>query len=503
MRKLLDTEQDVQRGQLHLTARAWALLVALPLLLPGGPARAQKITRGPYLQAVGDGEITVVWDQNTASAAEVRYGPGATSLTQVVKSSSALHHEVKLTGLQPGQTYHYAVTKGSAKLSSTLTFPSAVKPSTPFRFIVFGDTRSDHVAHQKQINAMAAVNDVRLFINTGDLVADGGLQTDWDTFFQVEQPLMGQVPLFPVVGNHDEDGGKISLYKQHFVVKGAPAGLEAYYAFTYGNARFIVLDSHVNVDPWYICALAGKLYDACFKPAQLGWLKQQLTSASTAAGIQHIFVLLHMGPYSSKDGRTGYAQLRELLPLLKTHGVRAVISGHDHYYERGVSGNGIPYIITGGGGAGLYTVGKPSPQPHTVITNTSVHHHCIFDIKGPQVSVTVKALTGKTIDQFVLGSPAPDGGPPPVDAGPTADQAGPSPDAPPADSAPADSAAAADGPTATPDTGASASPDAPAGEPPPDPGGCCRLGGAASPGRGPLQALLVLVVVLLLRRRTH
>ena len=36
--------------------------------------------------------------------------------------------------------------------------------------------------------------------------------------------------------------------------------------------------------------------------------------------------------------------------------VTAIFSGHDHYYERGFSESGIPYVITGGGGATLEKV---------------------------------------------------------------------------------------------------------------------------------------------------
>ena len=34
--------------------------------------------------------------------------------------------------------------------------------------------------------------------------------------------------------------------------------------------------------------------------------------------------------------------------------VALVISGHDHYYERFRSANGVTYVVTGGGGYDLY-----------------------------------------------------------------------------------------------------------------------------------------------------
>jgi hypothetical protein len=478
------------------------------LLCCSAPAAGQKLVRGPYLQWVTTTSIYVVWDQDKASAAEVRYGPSPTALTQSAASPSGTHHEVQLTGLQPGKTYHYVVYQGSKKLAATAsTLPTAVKGAAPFKFLLFGDTRSDFVTHQKQIFAMANEPQVRFFFNTGDLVASGDVQADWNDFFKAENTLIRRVPLYPVLGNHDEESGKYPLYAKHMVIKGSSPAPEAYYAFTYGNARFIVLDSHVNVDAWYLCALAGKLYDECFKPAQLNWLTKELQAAAAAPAIQHTFVLIHMGPYSSKQGRSGYAQMRDLLPLFKTYGVRAIFSGHDHYYERGISGNGIPYVITGGGGAGLYAVGLPSPQPHTVIKNQSIYHYNVITINGSQVSVTVKSLAGAVIDQYTLGAPAPDGGVGPADGGAPLDLATDSigaADVALTDTTGADTAKASD--TAAADS-AEASDHGGAGQesgPGPDDGeaGCCRISGPAGPGPGSLiLATIVGLLFLWVRRR--
>jgi hypothetical protein len=469
------------------------------LLLLGSSAYAQKLTRGPYLQWVTGGTIVVAWDQDQPSTPEVRYGLQP-PLTQVATSTSTgTHHEVTLSGLQAGSTYTYAVHQGNKKLSAELSFRSAPPPSAPFRFLAFGDTRSDHVEHQKQIYAMTLEQDVGFYVNTGDLVASGDVQSDWDTFFTVEYPLISYVPLFPVIGNHDEDSGDYSLFAKHFVIKGTSPAPEAYYAFSYGNSRFIVLDSHVHVDPWYLCALQGKLYDACFKAGQLNWLKQELQQADADPAILHIFVLIHVGPYSSKQGRTGNAQMRELMPLFKTHGVTLILSGHDHYYERGTSGNGIPYVISGGGGAPIYAIGAPSPQPHTVATNSAIHHYCVFDVNGAQIDATVKTADGKTIDTFQITGPtppAPDGGPPPIDSAPPQLDAGPLPQLETGPSPGQDVA----GPTQL-DAPSTGSIDGTGGAPTdPEEGGCsCRVVTRDDVGAFPLLFLLLLAALLLRR----
>jgi hypothetical protein len=112
-----------------------------------------------------------------------------------------------------------------------------------------------------------------------------------------------------------------------------------------------------------------------------------------------------VGPYSSHPGRTGNGQLRDLLPLLERRGVTAVLSAHDHYYERGLSPQGVTYVISGGAGAPLYDIGEPCAFPHTVAANASVHHYVVVDVDGEAVHLTAKTLDGAVLDETALTSP--------------------------------------------------------------------------------------------------
>ena len=407
---------------------SWILAALVATLIPASAA-AQKITRGPYLQQVTPTSIYVVWDQDKASAAEVRFGLTKSYTGKVASSSKGTHHEVKVTGLTPNSTYYYAVYQGTAKLSADLTLPSGVNSGTPFRFVVLGDTRSDKVAHGNMVTAISLEPKVRYYINTGDLVSSGEIQKEWDEFFQIEKMVLSHMPLYPVIGNHDEKSGKAPIYKKHFVLPANSPDPEEYYSFDYGNVHFIALDGHINVDEWYLCALKLKFYDGCFDDKQAAWVTKDLKAAAADSKIDHIFVLIHMGPYSSKPGRMGYAQMRDLMATFKTHKVTMVISGHDHYYEHGVSPNGIHYAISGGGGAPLYAIGPPSLLvPHKVIYNKSGYHYLVIDVNGKYVHVQAKDQKGKKMEEFFFGAPpkpTPDGGVDGAvaDAGVTPDQA--------------------------------------------------------------------------------
>ncbi|MCA9297672.1 MAG: metallophosphoesterase family protein, partial [Phycisphaerales bacterium] len=310
-------------------------------------ASAQGITSGPYLQNVSRNAIVVVWEQDAEATLTLRYGLDDT-LTESVTPEPAMRHEVELTGLEAGAMYQYALFDGDTQVSDSRTFPTAVEPGTPFRFIAFGDSRSRPDAHASVIDAMAAEDDVRFYIQTGELVADGEVQEQWEEYFDIEYPMMSEKPCFAVIGNHEEHEGRADLFVAEMVNPGeaSGSGREEYYSFEYGNAHFTVLDGHTeNMLTWIDCIAEYDLWlDGCFTPEQQAWMEADLEAAAVDPDIDHLIVLMHIGPYSSKDGRSGSAHMRYLLPYFEELGVSLILTGHDHYYERGVSHNGIPYV---------------------------------------------------------------------------------------------------------------------------------------------------------------
>jgi len=141
----------------------------------------------------------------------------------------------------------------------------------------------------------------------------------------------------------------------------------------------------------------------CFNTEQVAWLEADLEAAANNPDIDHIFVFTHIGPYSSKEGRTGNAHMRRLLGTFLNYGVTMIVSGHDHYYEHGLSSVGIPYIISGGGGAPLYDITSQSIDPHDVYFNESIHHYVLIEVVDTYVRVTAKTPDGRVLETFDLG----------------------------------------------------------------------------------------------------
>jgi hypothetical protein len=264
--------------------------------------------------------------------------------------------------------------------------------------MVYGDNRSSEPQHQAVVDALLAeASNPRFIISTGDMVSSGDNESHWDTFFRIEAPLLRRLPLFLAIGNHEVDGGDWDIPRrvfQHPTNLAPASNSESFYHFTYGNAQFIVINAEVdNLYTGFLGIFAGDQED---------WLTDIL--ANRPSGIDHRFLFIHKGPYSSKTGRTGNFWLRQWLETFKTSGIDLIVSGHDHYVERGWTRHGIPYLIHGGGGAPLYdTKGARVVSDHTIVYSETRLGYVVVQVDGPKVHVQVKGLTDNVVDEFGWG----------------------------------------------------------------------------------------------------
>ncbi len=387
-----------------------ALIALAPALLPVS-ATAASFVQSPYLQAPSLDGMSVVWEADAALVGEVRVTSasgdlGAPGVLVFPTGDAATRQEVRVDGLDASSEYAWKVVLGDGSESEPSTLRTGVPAGEPFKWLLFGDTRSFHEVHAAVVAAMTAEPGISFGIQTGDMVSNGEVAEEWDAYFDIEHPLMRQVPVFPVIGNHDEADGEASELVERFIAPDNSPAPEHYYSFRYGAAHFTVVDGHVSILGFDGCLYERDLFMLdCWTTEQVDWVKTDLEAAALDPDVEHIFVLTHVGPYSSKDNRDGSMQVRRLLPLFQAMGVTAILSGHDHYYEHGESAFGMPYIISGGGGASLYEVGTPSPAPHTVVYAESTEHYVLVEMEGPAVRFTAKKPDGTIIDTFEASAP--------------------------------------------------------------------------------------------------
>ncbi len=353
-------------------------------------AAEARIVRGPMVQNVAASSAVIAFETDLPTHAAVEYG--STSARGRVASSAegalATRHRVTLDQLAPGGPVHYRVVAGKGA-SPALAFHTAPGAGQVLRFVVYGDVRGGHDTHGQIVSSIIdEAADLVLF--TGDMVLRGSDEGDWQRFFAVAQPLLARVPFYPVAGNHDlgRAGDERRRMNEIFSLWPGPPDRPAWghwYSFDVGDVHFVVLDSN-----------------AYTHAEQLGWLERDLAGAR-AGGARAIFAVTHDGPFSRGLHRGNRYAAERYVPLLASYGVTLLFSGHDHLYQRGRA-DGLAYIVSGGGGAPLYSVrcgvsGRPRCRARDGMKHVvSEHHYVLVTVYGRHVEACPKRPDGTALE---------------------------------------------------------------------------------------------------------
>jgi hypothetical protein len=214
----------------------------------------------------------------------------------------------------------------------------------------------------------------------GDNAYTAGKDTEYQgAIFDMYDAMLRTSVLWPCLGNHDAGSAnspiQFGVYYDIFTLPsqaqagGVMSGTEAYYSFDYANIHVVCLDS--SDSDW---AKIGMM---------LRWLKADLEANKQ----DWLIAYCHHPPYTkgshnSDNDRDSEARMRlireEVLPILESHGLDLMLSGHSHAYERsylldgfyGRSTNLLEQVhfksLKDGrkDGTGIYVKPSRGPAPH-------------------------------------------------------------------------------------------------------------------------------------------
>ncbi len=167
-----------------------------------------------------------------------------------------------------------------------------------------------------------------LVVTTGDNVyPDGDPDRFQDAFFEPYRCLLrAGVRFRAVLGNHDvmTRSGRPQLREPAFGMKARN------YVVRKRGVRFVMVDSN-DLDREVLRA-----------------------NLRAEAGDLWTVVVMHHPVYSPGTGHGSTPGFETLPRMFARRGVDLVLSGHDHLYAVSKPLRGIRYVVTGGGGAGLY-----------------------------------------------------------------------------------------------------------------------------------------------------
>ncbi|KAI8010346.1 Purple acid phosphatase 18 [Camellia lanceoleosa] len=284
-----------------------------------------------HISLAGDQHMRVTWiADGKSSPSIVEYGtsPGkynriaqgeSTSYDYLLYSSGKIHHTV-IGPLEHDTVYFYRCGKQGPE------FQLKTPPSEfPVTFTVAGDLGQTGWTKSTLDHIDLCTYDVHLL--PGDLSYADYIQSRWDTFGELVQPLASARPWMVTEGNHEkenililEDGFQSynARWKMPYEESGSSSNL--YYSFDVAGAHLIMLGSYTDYDEY---------------SEQYSWLKADLLKVDRKR-TPWLLVLFHVPWYNSNKAHRGEGDrmMQAMEPLLYAAGVDIVLAGHVHAYER-------------------------------------------------------------------------------------------------------------------------------------------------------------------------
>ncbi|MDR1667493.1 MAG: metallophosphoesterase [Bacteroidales bacterium] len=314
-----------------------------------------KITHGPYLQAVGENEVTIVWTTDNPCVSWVEVAPAGDESFYAKERPSFYQtrdgnrvtgklHKVRVTGLTKGTEYRYRIFskevlryRGQHDVLYGKVFSSDVYNRAPLRFTTIDDKKESlsfvvvNDIHGRIDDLKALCKPVRygetdLMIFNGDMVSFMIDETDFFAGFMDEAVKMfaGEVPVFYARGNHETRGAFNMSFSDYF----PSATGKLYYSFRQGPVHFIVLDSGEDKPDSDIEYSGLAQFDA-YRSEQCEWLKQDMQSESFRTALYRV-VVVHIPPFGDWHGQIDVRE--KFLPILHQAGITVMLCGHLHQY---------------------------------------------------------------------------------------------------------------------------------------------------------------------------
>ena len=326
-----------------------------------------KITHAPYLQNLGENEVTVVWTANKPSIGWVELAPDdGTHYYQTerpkffnakngIKLTSTVH-SVHLTGLKPGTRYRYRVYSqevlshvgwrviyGNVAATSVygkqpLTFLTSDHGRQSVNFAMVNDIHGKSDVLEKLVSH-CYLKKTDMFVFNGDMVSIFNNEKEiFEGFMDKATELFAsEIPMYYTRGNHETRGSFATAFQDYF----SPKQEHIYYMFRQGSVCFVILDSGEDKPDSDLEYAGITVYDQ-YRTEQAEWLKKVLESKEYKEAPFKV-VVCHMPPFGGWHGEQEVAE--KFIPLLNNAGVDLMLCGHLHRYMRNEPKDGVRFPV--------------------------------------------------------------------------------------------------------------------------------------------------------------
>lgn len=316
---------------------------------------------------------------------------------RILKSDYYRWH-VSLTGLAQGREYQYKI----GAFTGSFRVP---KERETTKFLYLGDVQfQESMTEYEEWGAMVEAAyrthpDLDFAVIGGDLVNSPGELAQWEAFLDACD-VFAKLPVMTVAGNHEGVQSNYTYQKIFALPDDAPRRLsgEEFYAFDFGNLRFLMLDSSFLTEERR-ASLGTKKWKAEEQRVE-DWIWQEAETCEKPWPA----AVIHHPVYGMHDGDTVSPQIRKLWePILQTGGVRIAFSGHQHLYQRTKSIRGVTYLMGNSGRReSCFFDGNNLPEYTQQIYDKGPNYQ-VVEASPKRLKLTSYNQKGLVIDETVLG----------------------------------------------------------------------------------------------------
>jgi len=260
-----------------------------------------------------------------------------------------------------------------------------------FTFGFLSDTQSSAKNHAKVASVVSKeleLSKINFILHTGDITHVGGVKKRWLNFFEVADTYLAGRPIIAAIGNHSYWKDKKhrplpELFKKYMRWEGSKE--IGYMSIIYPLFQMVVVNSTFE-----------KLTPEETQK-QYNWIEETLKEAQLEN--RPVIFSMHYPPFSSSlftHSKEAKYLRKQYVPLFEKYGVKLVLTGHTHVYERGFKA-GVHYVIAGpaGGSRDLPT----ASNPYKVVRKPLARTFTTVKVTKDQISIKTINHKNKEIDK--------------------------------------------------------------------------------------------------------
>ena len=321
----------------------------------------------PWVTKTTEHSATINWRGETDGSGLVDFATSSyyeknKSFEKTVSSQApGTYQHVPLTDLVPGTPYVYRVRPSGSTPAFAIRAFRSMPMNGPFTFVVISDSQEGHTYTEAMrfkyvAEAIAKEPDVLFVLHGGDYAGHES-QSLWGKFFQVADPMLAKVAIFPTIGNHEyhNSGGTFPPSTPDEFVWSFDGPL--HYSFGLAGVQFLVLDTP---DPATCTTSDDPQTSLALAQSQVPWLIDQLKGARLGTFTIHHHPIWDWGRTDSNP------DLQPWETLYQGSGISATFSGHTHNYQR-YSVEGTPYFVVGNAGGRFSDLADGDPHPTSYV----------------------------------------------------------------------------------------------------------------------------------------